>query len=369
MKEREKMKKTEIKPVYYDGFRCIAGDCPITCCQEWKIAVDEATERRWQANLREKLTQKDGETVIGLTDEMKCPFLNEDKLCKLVIQYGEESLSETCTLFPRQIHDFGDRVEYSLVACCPEVVNILREQKDFKFTESLEGLKGQGSLFELRNLIFSVLTNASYRIEHAMKICFYILLDAYEQGEKINLEPYGAQAIAELAEAIAQMERNPQETYAESCELFLDISENYRKEGIYKNFLEQTAGLAEQYLTEDASAEKIAEFEQDFVKWEAWMRNYLMAEIFADFLLPDSDLEDMVVAFQWIGMEYAVVRQVIFLQYLEDKKSALAPENIRNVIVYIARMTGYDSDDIREYLENSFETLIWEWGYFALITG
>lgn len=369
MKEREKMKKTEIKPVYYDGFRCIAGDCPITCCQEWKIAVDEATKKRWQAELKEKLTQKDGETVIGLTKEMKCPFLNEDKLCKLVIQYGEESLSETCTLFPRQIHDFGGRVEYSLVACCPEVVDILREQKDFRFTESLEALKGQGTLFELRNLMFSIITNPSYRIEHALEICFYILLDAYEQGEHVSLEAYENEAITELADAIAGMKQNSLDTYAECCELFLDISENYRKEGIYKDFLERTAGLAEQYLTEEISLGKITEFEQDFAKWEAWMRNYLMAEIFADFLLPDSDLEDMVVAFQWIGMEYAVMRQVIFLQYLEDKRKALMPENIRNTIVYIARMTGYDSDDIREYLENSFETLIWEWGYFALITG
>jgi len=38
-------------------------------------------------------------------------------------------------------------------------------------------------------------------------------------------------------------------------------------------------------------------------------------------------------------------------------------------MVVISRMTGYEEDDIREYLENSFEELLWEWGYFALITG
>ena len=32
-------------------------------------------------------------------------------------------------------------------------------------------------------------------------------------------------------------------------------------------------------------------------------------------------------------------------------------------------MTGYEEADIYEYLENSFEELIWEWGYLALITG
>lgn len=38
-------------------------------------------------------------------------------------------------------------------------------------------------------------------------------------------------------------------------------------------------------------------------------------------------------------------------------------------MVVISRMTGYEEDDIREYLENSFEELLWEWRYFALITG
>jgi len=33
----------------------------------------------------------------------------------------------------------------------------------------------------------------------------------------------------------------------------------------------------------------------------------------------------------------------------------------------ISRMTGYEDEDIREYLENSFAELIWDWGYFALI--
>ena len=31
-------------------------------------------------------------------------------------------------------------------------------------------------------------------------------------------------------------------------------------------------------------------------------------------------------------------------------------------------MTGYDDDDIREYLENSFAKLIWDWGYAAPVS-
>ena len=36
-----------IRPDYYDKFACIADQCSITCCQEWKIGVDADTNRKW----------------------------------------------------------------------------------------------------------------------------------------------------------------------------------------------------------------------------------------------------------------------------------------------------------------------------------
>ena len=104
-----------IRPDYYDKFTCIADQCTITCCQEWKIGVDADTNRKWKKifppedvspqkkNLSAYTTKKDGGRVIELTEEHKCPFLNENKLCKLVTAYGENVLSETCAVFPREV--------------------------------------------------------------------------------------------------------------------------------------------------------------------------------------------------------------------------------------------------------------------------
>ena len=36
-----------VYPDYYAQFRCTADKCPITCCQEWKISVDDDTLKRW----------------------------------------------------------------------------------------------------------------------------------------------------------------------------------------------------------------------------------------------------------------------------------------------------------------------------------
>ena len=104
-----------MKPDYYEDFTCIADRCSFTCCREWKIGVDEDTFAKWKHTLtpeemcvadrgqqtkKEKLsgyvTKKDGGRVIGLNKEKNCPFLNGKKLCRLVLTYGDEILSQTC---------------------------------------------------------------------------------------------------------------------------------------------------------------------------------------------------------------------------------------------------------------------------------
>ena len=37
-----------VKPDCYDKVACIAKECDCTCCQEWKIAVDDDTADKWK---------------------------------------------------------------------------------------------------------------------------------------------------------------------------------------------------------------------------------------------------------------------------------------------------------------------------------
>lgn len=77
----------------------------------------------------------------------------------------------------------------------------------------------------------------------------------------------------------------------------------------------------------------------------------------------------MVIKMQWIAMEYTAIRQSLFLKWINDGCYELSYETVRNYVVVITRMMGYDEEDICEYLTNSFEALIWDWGYLALIVG
>ena len=54
-----------MKPDYYDEFQCIADACSLTCCQEWKIAVDRKTAAAWKKQKRRKgSVRKDGPYLI-----------------------------------------------------------------------------------------------------------------------------------------------------------------------------------------------------------------------------------------------------------------------------------------------------------------
>ena len=68
---------------------------------------------------------------------------------------------------------------------------------------------------------------------------------------------------------------------------------------------------------------------------------------------------------EWLAIEYAVIRQWMFLQW--DMAGALTFEDLKTAVSVIFRMTGYSDDDIEEYLDHSFQSVIWDWGYLALI--
>ncbi len=53
-----------MKPDYYDEFQCIADACSLTCCQEWKIAVDRKTAAAWKNRNRKGSVRKDGPYLI-----------------------------------------------------------------------------------------------------------------------------------------------------------------------------------------------------------------------------------------------------------------------------------------------------------------
>ena len=118
-------------PDYFHSFRCLAGDCPDTCCGQWQIVVDEAAKERYLRvdgqlgeRIRKSLTVIDGEDCMKL-EHGKCPLLTDDGLCPIVTELGEEYLSTTCHTHPRFTEIYGGLQETMLSVSCPEAARLL----------------------------------------------------------------------------------------------------------------------------------------------------------------------------------------------------------------------------------------------------
>lgn len=372
-----------VRPDYYKKFQCIADKCTITCCQEWKIGVDNETNRKWKKllppdtvvdkkkNLSAYTVKKDGMRVIALDEKHRCPFLNEEKLCRLLCTYTDRVLSDTCTQFPREVHRFSTHEEETLMPCCPAVIDIWKDAKEIVFPKVDREYKNH--LFVIREHMMELLEDSTQRLEDQLKQGFYILLELNKQDsltmQLIN-EYFSGESVAQLREAIAQIPMDELDSMDECNELLQDLAVNYQKEGLYKKYLDpillQAKQLSETYAA-DTMCEDLQLFEKQFRQWQPLLRKFLLNEFYSDLLVPDGNLESMIVSMQWIGMEYAVIRHSVFLKWMERKQFTY--EELRDYMVVITRMTGYEQEDIVEYLKNSFESLVWDWGYFALVTG
>ena len=118
-------------PDYFDGFHCLAGSCPDTCCGQWEIVVDEAAEARYRSvsgdlgqRIRAALVTMDGETCMAL-EHGRCPLLTAEGLCPIVTELGEDFLSETCHTHPRFTEVYGGLRETMLSISCPEAAPLL----------------------------------------------------------------------------------------------------------------------------------------------------------------------------------------------------------------------------------------------------
>lgn len=129
-----------VKPIFYKNFKCIAGDCPDSCCQGWEVDADEDSLEYYKSlspdlEIKKRIDSvldKDefDNTIFRLAPKKRCPFLNDKNLCDMHIAIGGEHTPYTCRTFPRFIYDFGGVREIGLSFSCPVAADMM-----YKFDE------------------------------------------------------------------------------------------------------------------------------------------------------------------------------------------------------------------------------------------
>jgi lysine-N-methylase len=152
----------EIKPNYYDCFCCVASECKHNCCIGWEIDIDDDTLKKYNSLSGKLKTKLDKSISLSpcahfvLTKGERCPFLNEDNLCELILHGTDDMLCEICKEHPRFYNSFDGVVEKGLGLCCEEAARVvLTHPEPFRLLGNLP----ESDFFKTRNEIFSILQN------------------------------------------------------------------------------------------------------------------------------------------------------------------------------------------------------------------
>lgn len=235
-------------PTYYHAFRCIAADCPDSCCQGWDVVIDSDTEAFYnsvQGDFGEKLrgaiyTDRDGDRVFRLAEEKKCPFWGEDRLCDIYRELGEEHLCLTCAQFPRLKMDYTVFCERTLALACPEAARLIlltnRAYEDFAedIEDDCEDYDAQmmRRLLKIRKKGAEILTADQRLKERLDGLLLYVTRAQRElTGCEIEYFPPSLREIVEGCEYIDERNR----------ELFTLAAEDRASEGRFETELSRLA--------------------------------------------------------------------------------------------------------------------------------
>lgn len=134
-------------PEYFVDFACIGGKCTDSCCVGWELDIDEDTFEYYRTvpgpfgeRLRLSMSEEneargsgdesgvfgsEGDHTFRLRVDGRCPFLNKENLCDIVLNLGPEALCTVCSEYPRYTFQLGDTIEKSLTLSCPEVGRLI----------------------------------------------------------------------------------------------------------------------------------------------------------------------------------------------------------------------------------------------------
>lgn len=132
-----------VKPTFYKNFKCIAGDCPDSCCQGWEVDADSDSLEYYKTldnsleikkRIDSVLSKDEFDNIIfTLAPKKRCPFLNDENLCDMHIAIGGEHTPYTCRTFPRFIYDFGATREIGISFSCPVASDMMYNIESFDF--------------------------------------------------------------------------------------------------------------------------------------------------------------------------------------------------------------------------------------------
>ncbi|EJT6340751.1 flagellin lysine-N-methylase [Clostridium perfringens] len=368
------MKANFFIPKYMNDFKCIGPNCIDTCCAGWDINIDENTFKKYESdkgNLKELINGKylknseSGDSFnygfMKITEDNKCPFLNENLLCEIHGKCGEESLSITCRRYPRVFNIIDDIYEKSGLPSCEEICSkaFLNKEK-MEFIEIEEDLDedsieirrvidtdafiGSDNLIQyfwyIRVISINIMQNRNFSIEERLSLLksFYKNLETLKNKENFY-------EIEDLLERIVEDPSNITEFIDSSTIVPLSITNNYFKIILDGNLLNKVIGTRLKILLSDLNKDKnllnnihkydLKSLDNYFTQYSYIFENYLVNQIFKD-IIPFNTGEDLNQSIDKLINTYKLIKSYLILWNISSQNE-ISEKNIIYVIQALSK--------------------------------
>ena len=234
-------------------FECIGGECPDTCCAGWKVIIDEKSKRNYLAvegpfgeELRKSIkTDERGISYFDMQKDARCPFLNENNLCRVYRTLGPEAMCDTCQNYPRVVYQAGDILFAAISISCPEAGQLIlgkTEKQQYAFDDdpseinsATEDWSAFNEAIRAYTTIHGILQERDFFVRERLAT---MIVYAYQMQELINKKEPTASLVQLFGDA---------EQYAPVIGQVLEgkraIAEKIRFVRIYVNALLMTARI------------------------------------------------------------------------------------------------------------------------------
>lgn len=129
-------------PEYYKNFKCTADKCDHSCCIGWEIDIDKEAlekykglENSYASEILNSISFE-GAPHFKLCKDERCPHLDKNGLCKIILSAGEEYLCGICREHPR-FYNYTDVAEVGLGMSCREAARIILSSPNYSVMEEI----------------------------------------------------------------------------------------------------------------------------------------------------------------------------------------------------------------------------------------
>ena len=155
-------------PKYVRDFNCIADKCRHSCCVGWEIDIDKDTLYKYRASthpyaerIRSSISGIDAHFTLCEND--RCPHLNKNGLCEIILNIGEDHLCEICREHPRFYNRVAQGMEQGIGLSCEEASRIILSSDSYDEIEEIgitDGDTEQGYDYTVqRSVVYSLLSD------------------------------------------------------------------------------------------------------------------------------------------------------------------------------------------------------------------